>query len=123
MRGRLPSILFVLAAGTFGASCGSDSNPSSPSGPSDLVSIRVVDNAGNMSFAPEVVTASVGQTIRFANLDDETHAIVSDTPGVFAVPQFEAGQQSASFSIHSAGTVAYHCTIHPGMVGSILVTN
>jgi plastocyanin len=120
MRGRLPSILFVLAAGIFAAACGSDSNPS---GPSDLVSIRVVDNAGNMSFAPEVATVSVGQTIRFANLDDEAHAIVSDTPGLFTLPQFEAGQQSASFSIHTAGTVAYHCTIHPGMVGSILVTN
>jgi len=122
MRGRLPSILFMLALGAFGAfgaSCGDD-NPTSPS---DIVTIRIVDNAGNMSFSPEVASVRVGQTVRFANNDDITHEIASDTAGVFDVGTIAPGVTSQSFTISTAGTVPYHCEIHPSMVGSLNVTN
>jgi plastocyanin len=121
MRMRLPSILFSVALGLFGASCGNDDNPNAPS--SGRVTVRIVDNNGNMSFDPEVATVRVGQTVVFANNDDIVHEIASDANGLFDVGTIAPGTTSATFTVARAGTVPYHCEIHPSMVGSLNVTN
>ena len=117
---RLPSILIVAALGAFGASCGDD-NPTGPN--SGTMTIRIVDNAGNMSFSPELASVRVGQTIEFANNDQIVHEIASDAEGVFDVGTIQPGTTSRTFTLTSTGSVPYHCEIHPSMVGTITVTN
>lgn len=119
MLSRSPSILFVLVVGAFAASCGD--SPSSPSSGAD-VTIRIVNNAGNMSFSPEVANVRVGQTVAFVNEDDLTHEIASNSAGVFDVGTIAPARASSTFVITNAGTVNYHCEIHPAMVGSLNVT-
>jgi plastocyanin len=118
MRARLASILFVAGLAAFGASCGDDN----PNGPSDTVTIRIVDIAGDMSFSPEVSTARVGQSVVFRNDDDVTHEMASDAAGIFDVGEIAPGQTSRPFTISSARSVPYHCEIHPAMVGTLNVT-
>jgi plastocyanin len=121
MRIRLAAAILLMAGlGIFGASCGNDDNPNSPSG---TVTIRIVDNNGNMSFSPEVANVRVGQTVEFANNDDLVHEIASDAEGVFDVGTIAPGTSSRTFTISTAGSVPYHCEIHPSMVGSLNVTN
>jgi plastocyanin len=120
MRSRMASILVMLGMGALAGSCGD--SPNTPSSTAD-VTIRIVDNAGNMSFSPEVANVSVGQTVAFVNDDDLTHEIASDTAGVFDVGTLAPGRVSTSFVIINSGTVRYHCEIHPAMVGTLNVTS
>src|SRR5262245_61950681 len=128
MRNRLPSILAVFVFCFLAASC-DDDNPTSPgSSPSPtpsaspgVVTIQIVNDAGNMSFNPAVANVRAGQLVQFVNSDNETHEMASDTAGVFDVGIIAAGATSATFSISTVGVVPYHCEIHPTMVGSINV--
>ncbi len=53
------------------------------------------------------------------NTDSVAHTSTSDTPG------WDSGivNPGAQFSIGfpTAGTYTYHCAIHPGMVGTVVV--
>jgi plastocyanin len=55
----------------------------------------------------------------WSNTDSVVHDMVSDT-GLFDSGRVEAnGTVSVTFS--TTGTFPYHCSIHPGMVGTIVV--
>ena len=49
------------------------------------------------------------------------HQITSDN-GAFATSRVLGGNSTYSISLSVAGTYAYHCAIHPNMVGAIQVT-
>lgn len=73
----------------------------------------------NFAFNPPTMTVSVGQTVTWTNGDTVAHTTTSDTnvwnSGVL--------QPGASFSqtFNTPGTYAYHCMIHPTMMGTITV--
>jgi len=71
------------------------------------------------AYSPNPLTVSVGTTVTWTNNDTTTHNSTSNN-GAFATPSIGPGA-SASFTFQSAGSFAYHCTIHPGMVGTITV--
>ena len=60
----------------------------------------------------------VGDTIIFNNSDSTTHHLVLDDEASTVIGTLGPGQSSGPISMTSAG-VAYHCTIHPSMVGSL----
>lgn len=62
---------------------------------------------------------AVGTTVMFVNDDITTHDAKADN-GRFATPFIQPGG-SASVTLSTAGTIVYHCSIHPGMVGTINV--
>jgi plastocyanin len=124
---------FVLAACVLAlaAACGS-SSPSAPSttfNPSPTPSPTPGSNAvvipsgaqtlGTAAFNPNPIMVSVGSTVTWTNNDSISHTATSNT-GAFDSGLIGAGG-SFSFTFQSAGTFPYHCTIHPGMVGSVVV--
>lgn len=116
--------LVIVAAGAsiLVSACGSDSaNPTAP-GPSTAadVTVTIQANNGSNSYAPNPVTMRVGQTIAWRNADTITHTATQDNAG-FNTGSVSAGATSASTMMSTAGTFAYHCTIHPGMVGTVTV--
>jgi plastocyanin len=60
-----------------------------------------------------------GQTVVFQNDDDVPHNVTADA---FKSGDVNGGK-SWKYTFTKAGTYAYVCTYHPGMKGSITVTD
>ena len=82
---------------------------------SDSIGIVVKD----FMFSPTPLTVKAGSTVTWTNMDDEPHTAVSDT-GVFKSGGMDTNE-SFSFKFDKPGTYHYTCTIHPRMVGTVVV--
>ena len=106
------------------SACGSYSAPSSPSPtPSpggNGVSIPVnASNLGTSAYAPNPFTVSAGTTVTWTNNDSIAHTSTADG-GAWNSGSIAAGGHF-SFTAQTKGTFTYHCTIHPGMIGTLVV--
>lgn len=126
MRRRIPtaSALLVLSAAFFyqvgcggGGSSPVSATPPSGGGGNGGSVISIVANAGNQSFSPNPASIPNGGSATFRNADSTTHHIVAND-GSFDTGNLVPGASSAAMGVES-GTIQYHCTIHPTMVGSI----
>ncbi len=70
-------------------------------------------------FAPVTLTVKAGTLVTWVNRDDEPHTIFSDT-GLFRSGALDTGGDF-HFKFEQPGTYHYLCTIHPHMVGTIIV--
>ncbi len=70
-------------------------------------------------FNPTPLTVKAGATVTWTNKDDEPHNVVSDT-GVFKSGGMDT-DESFSFKFDKPGTYHFTCSIHPRMVGTIVV--
>ena len=75
-----------------------------------------------VSFAaqPRVVWGNRDRTSTYNGSTGTTHHLLSDD-GVFDSGTLAPGK-AFGFTFDSAGTYAYHCTIHPTMVGEVVIT-
>ncbi|HET6448000.1 MAG TPA: cupredoxin family copper-binding protein [Conexibacter sp.] len=101
----------AVAASTAAASA--DDVPTAHAAASTSVAIR------DFSFGPKAITVHVGDTVTWANVGPTDHTATADD-GAFDTGTLKAGQ-SGSHTFASAGTFAYHCTLHPFMRGTVQV--
>jgi plastocyanin len=73
----------------------------------------------SMAFIPASLTVPVGTTVKWKNKDAITHTVTSDT-GAWDSGNITGGG-TFSFPFTAAGTYHYHCSIHPNMLGTIIV--
>jgi plastocyanin len=73
----------------------------------------------NFTFGPDTLTVPVNSTVTWINKDDLPHTIAS-TDGVFKSKALDT-EDKYSYTFTKAGTYAYFCSIHPKMVGKIVV--
>ena len=71
-------------------------------------------------FTPATLTVPVGTTVHWTNLDGEPHTTVS-VDGVFRSGALDQGD-SYDYTFKTIGKFRYVCSIHPQMVGTIIVT-
>jgi 3',5'-cyclic-AMP phosphodiesterase len=76
----------------------------------------VVDN---FSFTPATTSVPVGSTITWTNRDDVPHNVVS-TEQKFKSPVLDTDEQF-SHRFDAPGSYKYFCSIHPKMIGRIVV--
>lgn len=73
----------------------------------------------NIAINPTSVTIKAGGTVTWTNKDGFDHHLVGDKG------EFDSGNMAAgatfSFTFKTAGTITYHCSIHPQMTGTIIV--
>ena len=81
-----------------------------------IAATRDVTIAG-FAYSPNPITIRVGDTVRWTNQDAAPHTA---TGSGFNTGTMSTGA-SRSVTFHSAGTFAYHCTIHPTMTGTVVV--
>src|SRR5262245_2472979 len=123
-------LVVVSAISLFAIACGGSDSPSSPSptpspaptpgGLSSSVTIPVgASSLANRAYTPDEVDVSVGTTVTWTNTDSTAHTSTSDGAGWNSGVVNPGGQ--FLFTFQSAGTFAYHCAIHPGMVGTVVV--
>jgi plastocyanin len=83
--------------------------------PPDAAQIVIKD----FMFSPNALTIKAGSSVTWANKDDEPHSVVSDT-GLFRSGAVDT-DESFSFKFDKPGTYHFTCSIHPRMVGTIVV--
>ena len=78
----------------------------------------------SFAFSPQDITVKQGTTVTWTNLDGVAHTIVSDAGAPEAISSDPISQGgSFSFTFTKPGTYPYHCSIHPSMTGSVMVTS
>jgi len=70
-------------------------------------------------FVPAAVTIATGQKVVFINDDDDAHTVTADDQSWDSEGLNQGQQWSRAFP--KTGTIAYHCTVHPFMKGTIVV--
>jgi plastocyanin len=91
------------------------SSPSTAAPTDSTTTILVKD----FTFVPTSLTVRAGSTVIWANMDDEPHTVVSDT-GLFRSGAMDTNE-SFAFKFDKPGTYHFTCSIHPHMVGTIVV--
>ena len=109
--------LTALFATVTATGCGGNSTPSSPSNqPTSLPTIEIVGRNGTQAFSPNPASFG-GQQIVFKNNDSITHRVVLND-GSIDTGDIAPGATSRAVTVPSTGA-NYHCSIHPGMIGSV----
>ena len=73
-----------------------------------------------MTYVPDQLTVSVGDTVTWTNTDPMRHTVTADD-GAFDSGRLGGGE-TFSHTFTSAGPVPYHCEIHSGMTGTVTVS-
>ncbi len=74
----------------------------------------------NFAFEPKTLTVTAGTRVVWTNRDDEPHLIRS-AGNTFAASKALDTSDSYAVTFAKPGTYAYYCSIHPMMVGTIIV--
>lgn len=103
------------------AACGSDSTGNNPPPSSDVLIVSGADTKGASAYDPNPFTISLATqtTVKWGNGDGITHTVTADG-GAFDSGNLASGN-SFSHTFAAPGTFGYHCTIHPTMVGTVVV--
>jgi plastocyanin len=111
-------VLFAVTAGcsSAGTTGTAQSTPPLPSGMSNVIAIK------DFVFSPSTLTIKAGSTVSWVNQGSAPHTVNSDksSPVQFASKELQSGG-SYSFTFSKPGTYPFHCSIHPSMVGTIIV--
>ena len=126
----LPALLTIAALVLAGCGGGGGGGSSNAGGGSSAPAQTTGGSGGgvvavamkNIAFAPQQVTAKVGQKITWTNDDSVAHNVTAMSGASFRSSDFQQGG-TFSYTPTKAGTIAYVCTLHPGMSGTIVVTS
>jgi plastocyanin len=77
------------------------------------------ETLGNRAYSPDSLSVATGSTVTWTNTDVIAHTSTSDGNAWNSQTILPGGR--FSFTFQTAGTYTYHCTIHPGMVGTVMV--
>ncbi|HWI21094.1 MAG TPA: plastocyanin/azurin family copper-binding protein [Baekduia sp.] len=126
----------VLAtAALVAAGCGDDNdksdNSAAPAGKAEPTATATTGDttagAGvaismkDIQFDPKDQTAKVGDKVTWTNDDSVDHNVTATEGEDFKSDNFGNGE-TFSYTLDKAGTIKYTCTLHPGMDGTLTVT-
>ena len=107
----LALLALVLASG---AAC-SSSSKSSTATTSGALAVTIK----SLTFSPATLAAKVGDTVTVTNQDGFAHTFTADDNS-FDTGSFASGSKTVKLT--KAGTIAYHCSIHSSMHGTLQVS-
>lgn len=85
--------------------------------------VSIVANSGSNSYNPNAIEVRVGDTVTWINDDSSPHTVTSssDDGSTFDSDIMRKGE-TFSFTFDNEGEYPYFCTLHPSMVGTVIVT-
>jgi plastocyanin len=120
---RIISASFVLALAACGGGTGPyGSSNQSPPPPPPPPPANTVAATPSLAFTPNSLSVNAGETVTFS-FGAVAHNVTFDTPDAATPADIPGNNSNVSVNraFTTAGTYRYHCTIHPGMAGSIVV--
>lgn len=117
----LAALALVLAA----CSSGDDSTATAPTAGTAAVAIS------EFVYEPATIEVTAGATVTWTNEDMFAHTVTSGEPGDLTgdfdgqlgeVDSVDAAGTTFEHTFTQAGTFAYFCTLHPQMVGTVVVS-
>jgi len=116
--GQILAVAGVLVSSSCGGGSGAPAGPSpGPGGGSTTVTITITGVKGAQSFSPNPGSCAAGQMVVWHNADVVTHRVKIDDLSV-DTGDIAPGASSQPMAL-GAVSKAYHCSIHPSMVGSL----
>ena len=113
---QMPMCRLLLSAASLAVLLWGATPGSSMAGAPDAATIVL---ARDFMFAPTSMTVTAGSTVTWTNKDDEPHTVVSDT-GLFRSGAVDT-DETFTFKFDKPGTYHFTCSIHPRMIGTIVV--
>jgi plastocyanin len=95
------------------------SRAKTPGGATQSQTASVEVKIDNFNFAPAELTVAAGTRVTWTNRDDVPHTVAS-TNDLFKSKALDTDDQF-SFTFDKAGTYEYYCSIHPKMIGKVIV--
>ena len=129
--------VLVIALSLAGAGCSSNSSPApssttttptttptTPTTPTTgaTTTVNIVMGAFSLTtnaYSPNPVNIKVGDSINWVNTDTIAHTSTANG-GQWSSGTMAPGS-SFKTTFSTAGSFSYHCSIHPGMVGTVTV--
>lgn len=99
-------------------------------GQSKSATVSIVKGASNPGFVqpynPSPLTVHVGTTVTWTNNDHTGHTVTEGNPsGNTPANGFDSGilapGKTFTHTFSSPGTIQYYCTLHPTMLGEVIV--
>ena len=135
MKGTMRSLQFGLitivcvVAIACGGSSSTPTNPTptptptpTPAPATGTMAVSIVTGASTLTttaYNPSPLSVASGTTVRWTNNDSTTHTSTSNT-AAWSSGNLAPGDHF-DFTFQTTGTFTYHCAIHPGMVGTVVV--
>lgn len=117
-------LILIISAITIGAYAAENS----PTSASSSVTVLIVPGASKSNnpaghFSPQNITVVIGvnNTVVWVNHDYSIHTITSRN-GIFGSGLLNTGDKW-SYTFRTAGNFSYYCSIHPYMIGTVVVKN
>ena len=73
----------------------------------------------NFAFVPDVLTIAPGTTVTWVNADDVPHVVRTEDKTIKS-PALDT-DETFSYTFEKEGTYSYFCSLHPKMVGKVVV--
>jgi plastocyanin len=122
----------LLAGILLLAGCGTSTNTAVPtttaapagttSSNSSVAEVKITEQDEKYGFAPATLTVAKGTRVEWSNTTDAPHTVTSDSGTTLASSMINPSGGSFDFTFTQPGTYTYHCTVHPYMKGTIVVT-
>jgi plastocyanin len=121
------TFLFLVVVSMVAVACGpaNQANQQTPTSPpsasaSQMTVNIVTDQSGLFGFSPKTLMIPVGTIVTWKNTTLVAHTVTSDDGKSFDSGVIAAGS-TFTFTFTKAGLYAYHCSIHPYMMATIIV--
>jgi len=119
-------IMGLLGAVSCSASSGSSTTPGTglqtsppPGGTTGPDFKPAAVEIKDLAFSPATLTVAIGTTVTWTNQDSVNHTVTSRT-GIFDSGIMSRGD-TYSLTFNDVGDFEYYCTLHPDMVGHVIV--
>jgi plastocyanin len=110
----------AVATATATAGTGATPTATATAPAAQVITIAINGQAGGMSYTPANATIHVGDTVKWTNTDSISHTATQNGGG-FDTGIISPGATSTGIVMTTAGTMNYHCSIHPTMTGALTV--
>jgi plastocyanin len=122
------ALLLAGCGASTASGTGANNTPSAPPAtaptatkPAATAKVKVIEKDEKYGFDSTMLTVAVGTTVVWTNATDAPHTVTSDTGSTLASPTIDP-KGTFSFTFTQPGTYSYHCTLHPYMKATIVVT-
>ncbi|GHO99354.1 metal-binding protein [Reticulibacter mediterranei] len=101
---------------------GTHTTPAGAAPAQTVSTVKIVEVNDKYMFDPTTLTIKKGSQVLWTNMSDASHTVTSNT-GAFQTHGTLAEKQTFRFTFTTAGAFMYHCTVHPYMKATIIVTS